>query len=274
MIKFKRRSAFDFKKLVGLVLLVVLLFIYFNYILKAERKLFKVEQVFKDIVVTTQKYLYYPGRFFLNGKDVSNGVGADILLALKQEQEALKRELKALQALTTITSLHTDYQTVAATVINRNVGTWFNTLTIDKGTKHGLKKDQVAVVNNNLVGIIMKTTPFTSEVKLITKRGLKGSISVAIINEEAITYGLINGYQPASKTLIVDHIIDETVINKGDKVITSGLSNHYPEGILVGEVVDSSSDDFGLARIVSVKSYVDFNNLRFITILIKEEDHD
>ena len=61
-----------------------------------------------------------------------------------------------------------EYTYLNATVVNRNIGYWYNTITIDKGKYNGVEVDMVVVNNDGLIGKVVSTTTFTSDIKLLT----------------------------------------------------------------------------------------------------------
>ena len=69
-----------------------------------------------------------------------------------------------------------------ASVISRNVGYWFNTITINKGSHSGVEKDMVVINSKGLIGRVIKTTSFTSDVRLITTSDTNNKISVHVSN--------------------------------------------------------------------------------------------
>jgi rod shape-determining protein MreC len=152
---------------------------------------------------------------------------------LETENKELRGSLEELKKTLELNELITDYDTINASIINRNVGEWYNTLTIDKGEKSGLKPEMIVINNSGLIGIIIKTTFYTSDVKLITATDLNNKISVSITSGDVITHGLLSGYDNKQKHLIITDIVDNTTISVGDKVITSGLSDLYPRGIII-----------------------------------------
>ncbi|MFA5409512.1 MAG: rod shape-determining protein MreC, partial [Bacilli bacterium] len=186
---------------------------------------------------------------------------------MQAENKELKASLEELGKILSLNSLITDYEAVNATVINRNVGNWYNTLTIDKGEKNGLKTDMIVITNEGLIGRIIKPSFYTSEVKLITTSDLNSRISVGITTEALTTYGLLSGYDINNKHLLVTDIVDNTNIKAGDTVITSGLGNMFPKGIIVGSVAAITIDDFGISKIIKVTPASDFNSIRYVTVL-------
>ena len=159
---------------------------------------------------------------------------------------------------------------ISATVINRNIGYWHNTLTIDKGEVDGIKEDMPVIVNNGLIGKIIKTTYFSSTVKLLTTEDINNKISVRIQNGNNFLYGLLTSYNPKNNTFVVEGIDTNKEISIGDVVTTTGLGDIFPSGILIGTVSNITTDSFDLAKTLEVTSKVDFNDISFVTVLKRD----
>ena len=50
------------------------------------------------------------------------------------------------------------------------------------------------------------------------------------------------------KNLILKRIDSEFEVKKGQKVTSSGLGGIFPKGILIGEVTEVTTDDYGLTN--------------------------
>ncbi len=249
-----------------------------SLIIRDDRKLSFAEKGIKDVGLGIQKVLYIPIRFITNKIDNYNDMKKiyqkykdyDIkeskLLMYEAENTELKKNLEELKQMLNLNKLLVDYQSVNATVINRNVGNWYNTITIDKGEKSGIKINMIVVTNAGLIGKVIKTTYYSSEIKLVTSSDLNIKISVGIVSNKT-TYGLLSGYDKINKKLLVVDIIDKEGIKKGDKVVTSGLSDAYPKGIIVGTVSEISNDEFGISSVIQVTPVVDFDNIRYVSVL-------
>ena len=55
-------------------------------------------------------------------------------------------------------------------------------------------------------------------------------------------------------------------VKAGDKVLSSGLGGIFPKGILIGEVTEVTTDDFGLTKMAYVKPAADFSMLENVII--------
>ena len=159
------------------------------------------------------------------------------------------------------------YEYLNGTVISRNVGYWFNTITIDKGSYSGVEKDMVVINAKGLIGKVIRTTTFTSDVRLITTSDTNNKISVSVSNGGDNLYGLINSFDYGNNYLEVEGISNTKNVSIGNKVYTSGLGGIFPSGILIGEVSDITTDSYDLAKLIKVRPSVDFNDINYVSVL-------
>ena len=114
----------------------------------------------------------------------------------------------------------------------------------------------VVISSKGLIGKVIKTSTFTSDVRLITTSDTSNKISVHISNGDNNLYGLINSYDYNKNVLELEGISNTKDVNIGDYVYTSGLGGVFPTGILIGIVEEITTDSYDLAKIIKVKPYV------------------
>ena len=154
-----------------------------------------------------------------------------------------------------------------ATVVNRDVGHWYNTITIDKGSKNGVKKDMAVITSKGLIGKITSISNFSSTVKLLTNEDINNKISVKIEIDNKYIYGILTGFDSSTNCFQIEGISENTEIPTNSMVTTTGMGDIFPSGILIGTVKRVSTDNFDLARTVEVEPYVDFDDINYVTIL-------
>ena len=191
---------------------------------------------------------------------------ADLYLARIEELENEIDDLKENLDLETITG----YKEINATVVNRNVGSWYNNVTINKGSKSGIKEGMAVITNKGLIGKIINVSNFTSTVKLLATDELSNKISVKIQLDDKNVYGLLTSYDKKKNIYLVEGISDNDEINVGSKVVTTGLSEIFPSGILVGEVKKVTKDKYELAKALEVTPAVDFDDINIVTVLDRD----
>lgn len=267
------------------IVLIIVLFVIFSVSLKKERELNKVESFFKDTLIYVEKIVVYPFDYVKNKisdynelKNVKKDndileTSMDRILSIETENIELRRQLEALKDELNIDYSLTDYEYLNASVISRNVGYWYNKITIDKGSYNGVEKDMVVITSKGLIGRVINTTTFTSDVKLITTSDTNNKISVHISNGDTNLYGLINGYNYNDNVLELEGISNTKDVNIGDRVYTSGLGGIFPSGILIGTVSEITTDSYDLAKVIKVKPSADFSDINYVSILKRKSDN-
>lgn len=171
--------------------------------------------------------------------------------------EELNNENKELKQLMNISSL-TDFEIIYASIVERNINYWLNELTINKGYVDGIRKNMIVVTNEGVIGKIKEVNKNTSIVKLLTSDDYNNITQVNINNINKIM-SYKNG------KLIVKGVEEKDNIKLGDKVLTSGLLDNSPRGLLIGIVDKINYDNVGLS--LEVKLSADTSDLRFVAVL-------
>lgn len=270
--------------LILIIILIILLLIIFSFTLKEDRKLSKAESLLKDGLIYSEKIITYPFNYIKENikeykklKDVNNNnnileTSIDRIDSIEAENIELRRQLETLKEELNINYTLSDYEYLNATVVSRNVGYWHNKITINKGTYNGVEKDMVVISSKGLIGKVIKTSTFTSDVRLITTSDTSNKISVHISNGDNNLYGLINSYDYNKNVLELEGISNTKDVNIGDYVYTSGLGGVFPTGILIGIVEEITTDSYDLAKIIKVKPSADFNDINYVSILKRKSD--
>lgn len=236
---------------VWIVTIILLIFTMF-YMLNTKNQSY-LDRLINDII-------YLPTRL-INYNDKEDIIGKNINDELKEENKQLKELLNIKDTLI-------EFEVIHATIIERNTSYWFNSMTINKGKKDGVKKGMAVVTNDGIIGKIENTNYLTSTVKLITSNDKNNKISVRINSKDKIYNSILTTDENGK--MIITGIDKESKITKGDKVTTSGLSDIFPSGILIGEVSKVENDEYGVSKKAFIESQSDINNIRFVSILSRK----
>lgn len=281
--KHKKKLETKYVMLIVIGTFILLLSIY-AYIIKDKRELNGFEKILKDSVLTVENIVLFPFRYVTNGiiefinlKDVykENQILKQNLdrydLIYTQNQE-LKKQIEELKELTNVDYVLTDYEYLNAAVINRNLGYWYDTVTINKGSKDGIKKDMAVITSKGLVGKITKTSYYNSEIKLITSSNSNNRISVIIDNNGEQSFGILSGYDEKNNLLTIEGISDNKEIPNDSIVYTSGLNDLFPSGIRIGMVKLVEKDNYGLSKIVHIEPASNLGELNVVSVLKRKDD--
>lgn len=178
--------------------------------------------------------------------------------------------LKVIQELEEMLDLNAtlmENEYINATIISRNLGFWYDKVTIDKGSTSGIKENQAVITSDGLIGRVISVSYFTSDIKLLTSSDINQKVSVKIKIEDDYVYGLLTGYNTKTKEFILEGIAGNKEIPIHSEVTTTGLGDIFPSGILIGYVNNITKDHFDLARTLTVTSNVDFEGVSYVTVL-------
>lgn len=237
------------------------------------------EKTIKDSVTFVQKILYTPIGFVKEKvemfSETKNLYKKYTKLKEKVEKtdlyyaqiEELQKEVTELKSTLELNATLSEYTYINSTVVNRNIGYWYNSLTIDKGSKNGVKKGDAVIVNKGLVGRIINVSNFSSTVKLLTTSEISNKISIKITSGDKKYYGLLVGYDEHNNVYKIEGIVNSGDIKEGDIVTTTGLTDYFPSGIMIGYVSKIVMDEYDLNSIIEVKPSVSFDDISIVTVL-------
>lgn len=156
-----------------------------------------------------------------------------------------------------------DLRLLKASVIGRDPQNINGYLHIDKGTIHGVVKNQPVVSADGFVGKIKNAGTTTSIVETVENRGF--AVSAIDINTG------IHGVVKSQTNLLFDYVRHTDAIEIGDSLLTSGMSEVFPKGILIGTVQRVSESDDLFFKHVFVAPAVQINRLVSIYIILDED---
>lgn len=151
---------------------------------------------------------------------------------------------------------------IPARVIARSADSWSSGVIIDKGSYNGIRPGMGVITYLGLAGRIMEVTNSTSKVMLLSDPSLGVSSFIQRNRQEGLVSGTLGS------NLIMKYLPEEADIKIGDTVISSGLNNVYPKGILIGKIIEIGREFSGLSRYAIIEPVVNFSNLEEILVVV------
>ncbi|OLZ10843.1 rod shape-determining protein MreC [Sulfobacillus thermosulfidooxidans] len=150
-----------------------------------------------------------------------------------------------------------------ASIIARNPDSWFDTVVIDQGTNNGVHQGMAVIVPQGVVGRVLSAGPNTATVMLI----LDPKSGIGALDVRSQSTGVVLGQDPVTGLLQFQLFSSKPDVLPGDVIATSGLSQYYPKGLLIGQVVSVSHNQYGLTETATIKPAVDFNRLQTVMVV-------
>lgn len=201
--------------------------------------------------------------------------------ALKKQVEELtvelntikleRYELENLRDLYDLDQKYPSYDKVAANVIGKDAGNWFNSFTIDKGTNDGIEVNMNVMAGSGLVGIVSDVGPNYAKVKAIISDTSSVSGMVLTTSDNIIVNGSLQK-MTENMTIEFSGLNDrENVVQVGDPVVTSYVSYDYQQGILIGYIKEITTDSNNLTRSGTITPAVDFEHIEEVLVILNKK---
>lgn len=144
----------------------------------------------------------------------------------------------------------------SAKIINNNYTNAFNFLTIDKGENHGLKKEMAVINGKGIIGITDNVNANYTRVQSILNENSK-------LNARLKNSRYFGSLQWNGKDYNIVQLIDiarQAPVKVGDTIETGGKSAIFPEGILIGTVVNVNNANT-VNNSIDIQLFNDMSNL-------------
>lgn len=176
-------------------------------------------------------------------------------------------ELDELQKLYELDQSYYDYDTTGARIIGKSTSNWFNTFTIDKGTKDGIEVNMNVIADDGLVGIVSSVGDSYAVVRAIIDDTANVSATISSTEDNCIVSGSLE--KMTLSNLITFSNLDDSddKVAIGDMVVTSNISDKYLPGILIGYVSEVNKDENDLSKSGTITPVVDFKHLSEVLVI-------
>ncbi len=185
-------------------------------------------------------------------------LNAELMLQLSvlREEGILNSELKGMLGLKDSTSL----PLIPASIVSKSLSVTQNTITINAGSRVGIKPGMTVLSYRGLVGIAQSCSDNFSIIRTIKNVDLK----LTVKNEKNRLSGIMKW--DGEKLMIVD--VPRTFdFDVGDRIVTSEISSVVPVPIPVGIVSRIEEDNTGLLNIIHIKPFEEVLSVENVFVL-------
>ena len=181
-----------------------------------------------------------------------------------------QQELIQLRELMKLKNTYEDYPTVAANVIQKESGNWFNSFVIDKGSDDGIAVDMNVLSGGGLCGIVTEVGKIYAKVLAIIDDDSNISAMSADSKDSFIIAGDLKLY--GEGLLRLQYADKDAQLAAGDMVITSNISTKYLPGLLIGHIQEVSLDANNLTKSGYLLPTADFDKLTHVLVITMMKD--
>ncbi|HSD15227.1 MAG TPA: rod shape-determining protein MreC [Flavobacterium sp.] len=251
-----------------------------NFILKNSIRLLFLLLLITSLTLTIQSHSYHRSQFVSSANDVTGGVYQRInnvkeYFHLRTQNNDLAKENAYLKQLlynkpdTVIASTeliprgYEDIKVIQSKVINNSFNVPENYLTINSGSKDGIKADMGVVNSLGIVGIVEKTSKNYSTVQSILN--IKSQINAKI--KKSNHFGsLIWNAKNVGYAQLID-VPRLASVRKGDTIVTGGRSVIFPENIPIGKIDKIFIDKTTNYYTINIRLFNDMTNLGHVYVI-------
>ncbi|MBO4947403.1 MAG: rod shape-determining protein MreC [Lachnospiraceae bacterium] len=176
-------------------------------------------------------------------------------------------ELNDLRKLYELDSRYPDYEKVAANVISKDSGNWFDTFILDKGSNAGIQVDCNVMAGNGLVGIVTEVGPNYSKVRAIIDDN--SNVSAMFLTNSSLCNVVGDEKYMDDGYIRVEHIDKDLDVSEGDELVTSNISDKFLPGITIGYVQNLTLDSNNLTMSADLVPAVDFDNIQTVLVVLE-----
>ena len=176
----------------------------------------------------------------------------------------MEKENERLRGLLNFSEIH-GLKGAAANVVGRDPSNWFRTITVDRGSRHGLSSGLAVLDGFGIVGQTTIVSAKNSKVLLLTDHLSSIDVVIQRTRHPGIVQGSIDG------NLRLKYVLSESDVRLGDRVVSSGLGGVFPKGLLVGVVVKVENDGDAMFQEIMLEPSVRLDNLETVMVLDEQE---
>lgn len=175
-------------------------------------------------------------------------------------------EYQRLKELYNLDQTYEDYPKVAATIISKDPGNWYDTFMINRGSNDGIRVDNNVIAGKGLVGIVTEVGPNWATVRAIIDDSSNVSAMTVGTDDTCVVEGELELIDEGKLRFSQLYDKDDKV-TVGERVVTSNISDKYVEGLFIGYVSEIELDTNNLTKTGTIVTPVDFQHLKDVFVI-------
>lgn len=150
-----------------------------------------------------------------------------------------------------------------AKVVDLETKTQHNYLVLNRGLNDSVHIGDGVICSSGIVGMVSNCNSGYSLVTPI----IHPKMNISCRLKEVGYAGFLHWQGPSCHYAQLTDIARHITVNKGDTVITSGITTLYPEGLMIGVVDETELKDGDTYHYIRVRLTTDFRSLRYVQVV-------
>ncbi len=172
-----------------------------------------------------------------------------------------------LRALLELDEGYSEYNKVAASVIGKDAGNWFDTFLIDKGSKDGITVGMNVITGRGVAGIITEVGSNYAKVRSIIDDMSSVSGMVLSTSDNCVINGDLQTMDERQMITFSNLKDTDNKVAVGDQVVTSYISSEYVQGLLIGYISEIHVNSNNLTKSGLISPVVDFEHVKHVLVI-------
>ncbi len=248
-----------------------------NFIVRYKNFLLYIILLTISLAFTIQSHTYHQSRFFnsssfISGKLYEKSNNFFSYFNLDEENAKLLEENKRLRYILlnrnlsdtlSLDSLQRTYTITTGKVIKNSYANPRNYITVNKGSKDGVKPDMGVITDKGILGIVENVSANYSTVQSILNDNsninakIKGTDHFGSLIWDTKNYNLV-------QLIDIPRMVPLTI---GDTIVTGAMSSIFPENIPIGTIQKFDLDNSNSLYTINVSLFNDMTNVRYVYLV-------
>ncbi|MBR2527595.1 MAG: rod shape-determining protein MreC [Blautia sp.] len=184
-----------------------------------------------------------------------------------------REEYARLKAMYELDKEYSEFPKVAARIIAKDPGNWYDTFMINRGSRDGIRVNNNVIAGKGLIGIVTEVGDSWATVRTIIDDSSSVSAMTVSTQDNFIVHGDLELIDEGK--LKFEQLYDvDGAVTAGERVVTSNISENYVEGLFIGYINEVVQDSNNLTKTGTIVSPIDFAHLKNVLVITINKQDD
>lgn len=186
-----------------------------------------------------------------------------------EDAERLKAENEWLYGFYNLKSEREELSLLDAKIVSRSGGSLLTVFTLDRGTMHGVRLHCPVITADGVLGSVTQIGTNWAKVESVVNPGAGVSAVVARTGDIGVVEGDFT--QSLEGKCLIKYLPEDSEIEVGDKIVTSGYGSVYPDGLVIGIIESLYPDSLSHSVFGVVKPAADMEGTNRVMVVTSSE---